>query len=50
MNRRKLIKQLSALPIVGGLLGTESLASPIAKALPGPRRDYYKGTRLTHLY
>lgn len=42
MNRRKLIKQLSTLPIVGGLMGTEALASPAKSARIAPRRDYYK--------
>ncbi len=43
MKRRKLIKQLSALPIIGGFLGTETLvAGPARKVFPKPRRDYYK--------
>ncbi len=42
MNRRKIIKQLSTLPIVGGLIGTEALASPSKSTPIAPRRDYYK--------
>lgn len=43
MKRRKLIKQLSTLPVVGGLLGTEALAGNLTnKTTPAPNRDYYK--------
>ncbi|MEM9327568.1 MAG: aminotransferase class V-fold PLP-dependent enzyme [Bacteroidota bacterium] len=42
MNRRKLIKQLSALPLVGGLIGTGSLHAAEKRPLAAPRRDYFK--------
>ena len=40
LNRRNLLKQLSALPLAGGLFGASTIASPI-KSLAN-RRDYYK--------
>jgi len=43
MKRRDLIKRLSALPLVGGLIGTEALAGNMVQApVPDARRDYYK--------
>ncbi|MDA0194492.1 MAG: selenocysteine synthase [Bacteroidetes bacterium] len=43
MKRRNLIKRLSALPLVGGMIGTEALAGNLTReSIPEARRDYYK--------
>lgn len=40
LNRRKLLQRLSALPIVGGVLGTMSLTDALAKG--APKRNLFK--------
>lgn len=42
IKRRDLLKQLSALPLVGGMFGASTLSAVAAPAITKPGRDFYK--------
>jgi L-seryl-tRNA(Ser) seleniumtransferase len=42
LNRRELIKSISTLPLLGGLVGTNELLKSVGKSEEPSRRDYFK--------
>ena len=42
LNRRELIKSISTLPLLGGLVGTNELLKSVSKSEVPTRRDYFK--------
>jgi L-seryl-tRNA(Ser) seleniumtransferase len=47
LSRRKLVKQLSAIPVIGGFIGTGISSSVLAHSAPGKRRDLFNELGVT---